>query len=265
MAMDLLTVDEPWLMQGDCPERMGEIGDGSVDMLMVDLPYATTRNAWDSLIPLAALWAQYNRIVKETGAMVFTAQCPFDKVLGASNLAALRYEWIWQKNVATGHLNAKRAPMKDHENVLVFYRKPPTYNPQMIAGKPYVQRRKPINDNGSNYGAITRTDTVNDGSRYPKTVLQFDREIGLHPTQKPVSLLSYLINTYTNTDDIVLDNTMGSGGAGVACANLGRRFIGIEKDPGYFAIASERIAVALTARPAATPAPDLSAAEREAA
>lgn len=234
----------PWLMMGDCLERMKEIPDGSVDMVMTDLPYGTTQNKWDSVIPLDALWRQYHRIVKPNAALVFTAQTPFDKVLGASNLVELRYEWIWRKNVATGHLNANRAPMKDHENVLVFYRDPPIYHPQMVSGKPYKMKRKPINDNGSNYGNITRTDTVNSGERFPKTIIEFDREVGLHPTQKPVALMEYLIKTYTDEGGIVLDSTMGSGTTGVACANLKRNFIGIEQDEGHFNTARDRIAAA---------------------
>ena len=229
------------LLHGDCLELMKYIPDKSVDMILADLPYGTTRNKWDSIIPLGLLWEQYERVIKDNGCIALFAQTPFDKVLGFSNLKLLKYEWIWKKNIATGHLNAKKMPMKEHENILVFYKKLPTYNPQMIKGEPYVNKRKPVNDNGSNYGYIERTDTINDGTRYPKSILEFDREIGFHPTQKPVPLLEYLIKTYTNEGETVLDNCMGSGSTGVACLNTNRNFIGIELDDKYFEIAKQRI------------------------
>ena len=231
------------LHKGNCLELMKEIGNKSIDLILCDLPYATTRNKWDSMIPLDQLWEHYERIIKDSGAIVLFAQTPFDKVLGASNLKMLKYEWIWEKNIATGHMNAKKMPMKEHENILVFYKKLPTYNPQMTKGEPYTNKRKPINDNGSNYGYIERTDTINEGLRYPKSILRFDREIGLHPTQKPVPLCEYLIKTYTNENDLVLDNCMGSGSTGVACKSLSRKFIGIELDEGYFKIAESRMAI----------------------
>ncbi len=236
-----MTIESNTLHLGDCLEVMKDIADSSVDMVLCDLPYGTTQNKWDSVIPLDQLWTHYLRIAKQNAAFVFTAQTPFDKVLGVSNLSILRYEWIWRKNVATGHLNVKRAPMKDHENVLVFYRDPPVYVPQMVPGKKYSHKRKPVNDNGTNYGDIVRTDTVNEGVRYPKTVIEFDREIGLHPTQKPLVLMEYLIKTYTNEGNLALDNCMGSGTTCRAAKNLGRRYIGIEKDPEYYAIAKERV------------------------
>lgn len=235
------------LHNGDCLELMKDIPDGSVDMILCDLPYGTTQNKWDSIIPLDKLWAEYERAIKDCGAIVLTAQTPFDKILGVSNIKNLKYEWIWKKNIATGHLNANKMPMKEHENILVFYKKQPTYNPIFTEGTPYMNKRKPINDNGSNYGYIERTDTINEGKRYPKSILCFDREIGLHPTQKPVPLLEYLIKTYTNEGDVVLDNCMGSGTTGVACVNTGRNFIGIELDEEYFNIAQERIKTAVYA------------------
>lgn len=225
----------------DCLEGMKRIPDKSIDMILCDLPYGTTRNKWDSIIPLDLLWEQYNRLIKDNGAIVLTAQTPFDKVLGVSNLKNLRYEWIWKKNIATGHLNAKKMPMKDHENILVFYKKLPIYNPQMIQGKPYTNTRKPKNDNGSNYGYIERTSTVNEGTRYPKTVMIFDREVGLHPTQKPVNLFEYLIKTYTNEGETVLDNCTGSGTTAIASINTKRNYIGFELDETYFNLANERI------------------------
>lgn len=226
---------------GDCLELVKDIPDKSIDMILCDLPYGTTRNKWDSVIPLDMLWSEYERIIKDNGAIVLTAQTPFDKVLGSSNIKNLKYEWIWKKNVATGHLNAKKMPMKEHENVLVFYKQKPTYNPQMSEGKPYINKRKPINDNGSNYGYIERTDTINKGERYPKSVLEFDRETGLHPTQKPVALFEYLIKTYTNEGETILDNCIGSGTTAIAALNTGRFFIGMEKEKEYVDIANERI------------------------
>lgn len=232
------------LHHGDCLEVMAGLPDASVDMILCDLPYGTTACKWDSVIPFEPLWAQYRRIAKRNAAIVLTAQCPFDKALGASNLAMLRYEWIWRKEAGSGHLNAKRAPLKDHENVLVFYDQPPTYRPQMRTGfKPYVCKQGA--PKSENYGAQTGALTVSDGSRYPLTTVEFPRDRAkVHPTQKPVALMEYLIRTYTHEGDVVLDNCMGSGTTGVACANTGRNFIGIERDDKYFAIASDRIAAA---------------------
>ncbi len=220
---------------------MNRVPDNSVDMVLCDLPYGTTRNKWDSIIDLGKLWEQYNRVIKDNGVVILTAQTPFDKVLGTSNIKNLKYEWIWVKNIATGHLNAKKMPMKEHENILVFYKKSPTYNPQMTDGDPYINKRKPKNDSGTNYGEVKRTDTINDGKRYPKSVLYFDREIGLHPTQKPVPLFEYLIKTYTNEGDIVLDNCLGSGTTAVAAKNLNRNYIGFELEKDYYDKAIERI------------------------
>lgn len=229
------------LGHGDCLELMQSTPDGSVDMILCDLPYGTTKCKWDTVIPFEPLWAQYQRIAKRNAAIVLTAQCPFDKALGASNLPMLRYEWIWRKESGSGHLNAKRSPLKDHENILVFYAAPPTYNPQMRTGfKPYTCKQGATKS--ENYGAQTGALTVSDGERYPLTVIDFPRDRSkVHPTQKPVALMEYLIRTYTQEGETVLDNCMGSGTTGVACANTGRRFIGIEKDTKYFAIACERI------------------------
>lgn len=229
------------LMNGDCLELMREIPDGSVDMVLCDLPYGTTQNKWDSVIPLDALWTAYRRVVKSSGAIVLTAQTPFDKTLGVSNLEMLKYEWIWCKEAGTGFLNAKKSPLKNHENVLVFYGSPPTYNPQMLTGfKPYKCKQGHA---GSNYGAVRPENvTESNGERYPLTVLNFQRDKDkVHPTQKPVALMEYLIRTYTHEGETVLDNTMGSGTTGVACMNTGRKFIGIERDEKYFQIASDRI------------------------
>ena len=224
----------------DCLEGMKRIPDKSVDMILCDLPYGTTRNKWDSIIPLEPLWEQYNRIIKDNGAIVLTAQTPFDKVLGVSNLKHLKYEWIWQKDAGTGFLNAKKMPLKDHENILIFYKKPPTYNPQMRMGfKPYTTTK---GHHGTNYGEDVGAVTVSNGERYPLTVLKFQRDSSkIHPTQKPVALFEYLIRTYTNEGETILDNCMGSGTTAIACMNANRNFIGFELDENYFDLANERI------------------------
>ena len=229
------------LYLGDCLEVMRDIPDGSVDMVLTDPPYGTTQCKWDSVIPFEPMWGEVWRVLKRNGVAVLLAQSPFDKVLGSSSIANLKYEWIWQKEAGTGHLNAKKAPMKDHENILVFYKKLPTYNPQMRVGfKPYSQSQG--RTKSKNYGKQTGAITVSDGSRYPLSVINFPRDkYKVHPTQKPVSLMEYLIKTYTNEGETVLDFTMGSGTTGVAAKNLNRKFIGIELDPDYFRIAKDRI------------------------
>ena len=228
------------LYKGDCLEIMRVIPDKSVDMILCDLPYGTTRNKWDTIIPLEELWEQYERIIKDNGAIALFAQTPFDKVLGVSNLKMLKYEWIWEKEQGTGFLNAKKMPLKNHENILIFYKKPPIYNPQMRKGKPYTLERNTFTVNYGKQVDMVRTE--NTGERYPLTILKFKRDKEkLHPTQKPVDLLEYLIKTYTNEGEIVLDNCMGSGSTGVACLNANRKFIGIELDENYYNIACNRI------------------------
>jgi site-specific DNA-methyltransferase (adenine-specific) len=215
----------------------------SVDLLLADLPYGVTaRNAWDAVIPFASLWAAYARIVKEHGAMVFTATQPFASALIMSKPEWFKYEWIWKKQQGTGFLNAKKQPLRNHEQILVFYRKQPTYNPQFTEGKPY----KCLSGEGSSdYGEQVRVITENTGTRHPLTVQDFRYDKNkVHPTQKPVALMEYLLRTYTNEGDTVLDNCMGSGTTGVACINTHREFIGIEKDEEYFRIATERISEA---------------------
>ena len=228
------------LFRGDCLEVMKSIPDKSIDMILCDLPYGKTQNKWDSIISLEKLWEQYNRIIKDNGVIALFAQIPFDKVLGVSNLKMLRYEWIWQKEQGTGFLNAKKMPLKNHENILIFYKKSPIYNPQMKKGKPYTLER---NTYTVNYGKqVDMVRTENTGERYPLTILKFKRDKEkLHPTQKPVELLEYLIKTYTNEGELVLDNCMGSGSTGVACLNTNRKFIGIELDENYYNIACNRI------------------------
>ena len=230
------------LHYGDCLEILPTITDNSVDMLLVDLPYGTTACKWDSIIPLDKLWEQYNRICKNSAAMVFTAAQPFTTILAASNLNNFRYEWIWEKSQGTNPMNAKVMPLKSHENILVFYRNKPVYNPQMWYSTPYSGFSSDTSKIGEVYGDAKSKHRDNpEGSRYPKTILKFKQEKGSHPTQKPVGLMEYLIKTYTNEGDIVLDNTMGSGTTGVACMNTNRDFIGIEMDQKYFNIAKDRI------------------------
>lgn len=230
----------------DCLIGMKKIPDKSVDMILCDLPYGTTRNKWDSIIPLNELWEQYERIIKDNGAIVLTAQTPFDKVLGTSNLKLLKYEWIWEKTTATGHLNAKKMPMKAHENILVFYKKLPVYNPQKSKGhklKVSTAAHGRNSKESANYNSYNRTD-YSSAERYPRSVIQFstDRQkLSLHPTQKPVALFEYLIKTYSNESDVVLDNCMGSGTTAVACLNTNRNFIGFESNKEYFDIAINRI------------------------
>ncbi len=235
------------LRLGDCLEVMKDIATGSVDMILCDLPYGTTKCKWDSIIDLDILWLQYERIIKDNGAIVLTAQTPFDKVLGCSNLKMLKYEWIWEKTQATGHLNAKKMPMKAHENILVFYKNPPTYNPQKTTGhkrkvSKAEHKTKCIESEVYNKGQkLTSYDST---ERYPRSVQAFpsDKQRSkLHSTQKPLALMEYLIKTYTNEDDLVLDNAMGSGTTGVGCKKTRRKFIGIEKGREDFNIAKERI------------------------
>ncbi len=237
-------VSKPLLLHGDCLQLMKDIPDGSVDMILADPPYGTTACKWDSSIPLEPMWEQLKRIIKPNGAIVMTASQPFTSVLVCSNMKMFKYDWTWRKPKGTGHLNAKKQPMRDKEDVVVFYRNQPTYNPQMVVGKPYPEKSGWKGTEGyEGYGVDKRVGNANDGTRYPKQVLEFGVvERGtLHPTQKPVALMEYLIKTYTNQGDTVLDFTMGSGTTGVACKNLGRNFIGIELDFEYYQIATKRI------------------------
>lgn len=238
------------LLQGDCLELMKNIPDKSIDMILCDLPFNTTRNSWDIAIPLEPLWELYNRIIKDNGAIVLFAQTPFDKVLGNSNLKMLKYEWIWEKDNATGFLNAKKMPLKIHENILVFYKKLPLYNPQMRTGfKPYKCKQGSGSDSwnyNKNFGGHI---TESNGERYPIDIIKFNRDKDkLHSTQKPVALLEYLIKTYTNENDLVLDNCFGSCSTGIACINTNRNFLGIELDENYFNIGKERIEKRLNER-----------------
>lgn len=236
------------LLQGDCLELMNKIPNKSLDMIFTDLPYGTTNCKWDSIISLDKLWKHYNRIIKDNGVILLFAQTPFDKVLGASNLKMLKYEWIWEKTQATGHLNAKKMPMKAHENILVFYKKLPTYNPQMTEGHTPIHSYTKYVSTQNNTEIYNKMNKEISGggetTRYPRSVIQFasDKQTcHLHPTQKPLALCEYMIRTYTNENDLILDSCMGSGTTGVAALNLNRRFIGIELDEMYFNVAKQRI------------------------
>ena len=236
----------------DCLLGMKRIPDESVDCIICDLPYGTTRNQWDSVIPLEELWLQYKRVVNRNGAIVLFSQMPFTAILACSNLEMLKYEIIWQKESPTGFLNSKFAPMKIHENILVFSKssagvvkdksKAMVYNPQMVKGcKPYVCKR---GNQSKNYGKLNSKSwiTVSNGDRFPTDLVYFGRDKEkIHPTQKPVDLIQYLIRTYSNEGDTILDNCMGSGTTAIACIREKRNFIGFEKSEEYWRKSMERI------------------------
>lgn len=232
------------LLNGDCLKLMKDIPDGSVDLILCDLPYGTTDCKWDSVLPFDQLWSEYNRLLKPNGAAVLFSAQPFTTQLIASNSKAFRYTWYWVKNQPTGFVYARYQPMRKVEDICVFYRKMPTYNPQgvqAIIGQKVKRKQKPAREGIYAMDTLLK-EYVPRFKNYPKNVLQFDCERGLHPTQKPVALLEYLIRTYTNEGDTVLDNCMGSGSTGVAVKRVGgRHFIGIEQDPHYFEIAQKRI------------------------
>ncbi len=228
--------NKPWLMMGDCLERMKEIPDGSVDMILTDPPYGTTACKWDSIIPLEPMWEQLKRIIKPNGAICLFSAEPFSSYLRMSNIKSYKYDWVWEKSKPTGHLNAKRQPLRKYELVSVFYKKQCNYFPQGIKPANKMVSRT----NRGNYGECSKT-TLQKATGYPRNILKFNSIDGAHQTQKPVPLLEYLISTYTNKNETVLDFTMGSGSTGVACKNLNRKFIGIELDENYFNIAKERI------------------------
>ena len=238
------------LMQGDCLERMKEIPDGSVDMVLTDPPYGTTACKWDTVIDLPVMWDQIGDVLKPDGACVLTASQPFTSKLVMSNPKWFKHSWVWEKNAGSNFGAMKYQPMKEHEDILVFCAKSPTYNPQMQprseSGRAMIAAGvKSKASKGSDvYGGLNQgydNSGQNQELRFPRSIQRFNRERGHHPTQKPVALMEYLIRTYTNPGDTVLDFTMGSGTTGVACVNTGRKFIGIEIDPDYFAVAEKRI------------------------
>jgi len=232
---------------GDSLELMKQIKDKSIDFIFTDLPFGTTNCKWDSILDLDLLWIQYKRIIKDNGAILLFAQTPFDKVLGASNLKMLRYEWIWEKTQATGHLNAKKMPMKAHENLLVFYKKLPTYNFQKTTGhkrKVSTAHHKRNTSTGEIYNKCDDFKSYDSTERYPRSVIKFasdKQKLNLHSTQKPLKLCEYFIKTYSNEGDLILDNTCGSGTSGVAAVKLKRNYIMMEKDEEIYNIAKNRI------------------------
>jgi len=233
------------LYQGDCLQIMQTLEAGSVDLVLTDPPYGTTACKWDTVIPFEPLWEQLKRVRQSNAAIVLTATQPFTSTLVASNLKEFRYCWVWDKQVGRGHLVAKKRPMARHEDVCVFYGKPPTYTPQM------TKREKPIRGKEGKRTSIMGGESNGYEAvyeyKYPQTIISVPSEGNahkLHPTQKPVALMEYLIRTYTKEGDTVMDFTMGSGTTGVACKRLGRNFVGIELDPEYFKIASRRISEA---------------------
>ena len=239
-----LVIDNTILYYGDCLELMRDIPDGSVDMILCDLPYGTTACKWDTVIPFEPLWAQYKRVIKPNGAIVLFGSQPFTSALVMSNPKAYKHCWIWNKRFAGNFVTAKYAPMKIHEDVCVFGFGTVKYNPQMILRDvPITNGANKCASDSAKFSANSRQDGFKKvyTHKFPESILMYPRERGLHPTQKPVSLCEYLIKTYTNESETVLDNTMGSGTTGVACVNTNRKFIGIERDEGYFNIAVERI------------------------
>ena len=233
------------LILGDCLEKMKDIKDKSIDMILCDLPYGTTACKWDVIIPFEPLWEQYNRLIKDNGAIVLFGSEPFSTLLRSSNLNNFRYDLIWEKNNSGNFQLAKKQFLKYHENISVFYKKQPTYNPQGIIKleKPIIQTNKGKAGKLGHLSSEKKREVyAQEYTNYPKSILRFARPSKpLHPTQKPVALLEYLIRTYTKEGDLILDFTMGSGSTGVACMNTNRRFVGIELDETYFKIANERI------------------------
>lgn len=232
---------------------MSKLKDNSIHFIMTDLPYGTTKNSFDVQIDLTKLWFEYRRLIKRNGCIALFAQCPFDKVLGVSNYEMLKYEWIWEKNTPTGHLNSHFAPMKSHENILIFSKAAACYVKDKSQAMVYYPQRTPApkriintsrkNSRSTNYDTKWQRPTLydNEGLKYPTSVLKFDTERGLHPTQKPVCLLEYMINTYTQEGETVLDSCAGSGTTAIAAMNTKRNFICIERDDKYFEIMKKRV------------------------
>lgn len=235
------------LIHGDCLEVMKDIPDGSIDMILCDLPYGVTQNSKDIVIPYEELWSNYKRVIKEHGVIALFAQGKFYINLVNSNLQMFKYDLIWDKQLVSGFLNSNKMPLRKHEQIAVFYKKLPTYNPQFTYGKPLHSRGTKYISQGltnNNYGNYKVMESEKTEKKYPTSILSIQKphpSTTIHPTQKPVELLEYLIKTYTNEGDMVLDNCMGSGSTGVACVNTNRNFIGIELDENYFNIAKKRI------------------------
>lgn len=236
---------EYFIMQGDCLEIMKKIPDDSIDMILCDMPYQVTRNSWDVVIPLDKLWEQYLRISKIDAAICLHADGMFMADLMKSQPKLWRYNLVWDKKLTSGFLNAKKMPLRRHEEICVFYRRPPTYNPQKVAGAKNHSKGNLGNALANhNYGAYCTVESDQSGMKYPTSILEFQKphpSVAVHPTQKPVELAEWLIKTFTNPGDVVLDNCMGSGTTAIAAINTGRRFVGIELDREYYNIASKRI------------------------
>ena len=231
------------LINGNCLVEMKNIHSKSIDMILCDLPYGMTKNSWDIALPFDELWNEYNRIIKDNGAIILFGSQPFTSLMITSNLKMFRYSLVWEKNKFSDFLNAKRKPMKTNEDIVIFYKKQPTYNPQYWYSTPYERwNKQSAVDKQSNYGSHKENYVQSDGKRLPTTVLKFNRvERPVHPTQKPTNLLEWLIKTYSNENDVVLDNCMGSGSTGVACKNTNRKFIGIELEKKYYEISQQNI------------------------
>lgn len=228
---------------GDCLEVMKQIPDKSVDAIICDLPYGTTACKWDSVIPFEPLWEQYKRVIKDNGAIVLFGSQPFTSYLTISNINWYKHRWVWDKSKPSSALNAKKSPLRVVEDIVVFCKNSPIYNPQMVAKKHRSERKNDSNGEAFGGAKVERWHD-NKGLGYPKEIINIsnaNQKGKVHPTQKPVDLLKYLVKTYTNEGNTVLDNCMGSGSTGVACKNLNRKFIGIEKDANYFEIAKRRI------------------------
>jgi len=234
------------LRKGDCLELMKDIPDRSIDAIIADLPYGTTQAKWDSVLPLPKLWSEYKRMLKQNGVIILTCQQPFTSVLVCNDLNMFKYSLIWDKTTKTNHLNAKKQPLRRTEDIVVFYEKQCTYNPQgLIEGnfKNYRPNHFKYKKGEKVYGEQKEHSNTSSFTNYPDNVVCFSNgnHKSQHPTQKPVELMEYLVKTYTNEGEVVLDNTMGSGTTGVACVNTNRNFIGIELDDKYFEIAESRI------------------------
>ena len=225
----------------DCLEGMKRIPDGSVDMILCDLPYGLTASKWDTVIPNELLWEQYERVIKDNGAIVLFGNEPFSSHLRMSNLKNYRYDWKWDKVRGSNFATVNRRPFNSFEDIMVFYKKQPTYNPQFWQGKPYEQKQGYVGEGKQTGLSRKEVVTKSDGRRYPLSIIRFSKENGLHPTQKPVALFEYLIKTYTNEGETVLDNCMGSGTTAIACMNTERNFIGFELDETYYNKSLERI------------------------
>lgn len=230
----------------DCLEGMKRIPDESIDMIICDLPYEKTKNKWDTMIPLEKLWENYERIIKPTGAVILFGQDTFTAKLMLSNEKIHRYNLIWDKVLTSGFLNANRMPLRSHEDIMVFYKKLPTYNPQKVLGKKNHSKGTPKKNKNNNYGEfdfVDNSEKLGD-LKHPKSIITFEKphpSTCLHPTEKPVRLIEWLIRTYSNDSEVVLDNCMGSGTTAIACMNTKRNFVGFELDKGYFDLGNERI------------------------